>query len=206
MNCQYKLNDEPCGAPIIIDTSSYSGWSHEYQFAHGQKIDWLHWASPIPYGPQDSVSSFVSCAICGKTGPENKAHIRYDGHRFACDPEKLEHEVGEPAPGLAMPPRLELEQEYGEDHPWPQFDVWHKEFHEIADGGPIAWPCRQPLRCFWRWTRKTGTTLNQNGILPPATAAQSGVERAQALLEKFVEAAIREKLECSEKREDPERR
>lgn len=58
--------------------------------------------------------------------------------------------------------RPELEQEYGQDHPWPYFDEWHKEFHDF---GNIVWPCAKPLRCFWRWTRKTGVTLNQSGIV-----------------------------------------
>jgi hypothetical protein len=62
-------------------------------------------------------------------------------------------------------PRLQLEQEYGKDHPWPEFDRWHKVFHETAAAGPIDWPCRQPLRCFWRWTRKTGVVLYQGGII-----------------------------------------
>ena len=80
--------------------------------------------------------------------------------------------------------RAELEREYGQDHPWPQFDGWHSEFHEY---GHIAWPCTQPLRCFWRWTRKTGVSLNQNGILPlvaqPAMSEQEKLR--EALLNKL---------------------
>ncbi len=59
--------------------------------------------------------------------------------------------------------RLELDREYGIDHPWDKFDSWHEDFHRNPES-PIVWPCRQPLRCFWRWTRKTGVTIDQNGV------------------------------------------
>lgn len=71
--------------------------------------------------------------------------------------------------------REELEQEYGQDHPWKEFDVWHKDFHKEASAGPIAWPCREPLRCLWRYTRKTGAILNQTGLAAPQPV--SGPER-----------------------------
>jgi hypothetical protein len=90
---------------------------------------------------------------------------------------------------LPIDKRSELEQEYGQDHPWPQFDKWHKEFHEFAAGGPIAWPCAKPLRCFWRWTRKSGVTVNQNGIVTsvpmsdglPDNPDHYGLERGQKI-------------------------
>lgn len=54
----------------------------------------------------------------------------------------------------------EPEQEYGIDHPWKNFDVWHKIEHEVND---IRWPCKKPLRCLWRYLRKTNNILTQCG-------------------------------------------
>lgn len=79
MTCAYRLTGGPCGAPIVPDRSSYSGYSH------ATPADWLHWASPKPYGPQDSNSSFVLCGVCGKDGPGNDKHVLYPsagGHAF----------------------------------------------------------------------------------------------------------------------------
>jgi hypothetical protein len=72
--CGYKMAEGRCNAPIMPDRSSYSGYSHV------QGRDWLHWASPKHYGPQDSASSFVPCEICGKNGPDNSEHLT--GHKF----------------------------------------------------------------------------------------------------------------------------
>lgn len=55
-----------------------------------------------------------------------------------------------------------LDQEYGQDHPWKQFDRWHEEFHRMSNR---TLPCRIPLRCFWRWTRKTGVIIDQTGVV-----------------------------------------
>ena len=55
------------------------------------------------------------------------------------------------------------EQEYGIDHPWEAFDNWHKIDHEVYG---YSWPCATPLRCLWRFTRKTGTILTQEGTRP----------------------------------------
>jgi len=78
VNCQYKLSDGPCGVPITPSPGSYSG------FVHAHAADWLHWASPTPYDPglEGTESIFKKCSVCGKTGPENEAHVRYDGHKF----------------------------------------------------------------------------------------------------------------------------
>lgn len=63
-------------------------------------------------------------------------------------------------PEKAAIERPELAQEYGQDHPWSAFTQWHKDFHVW---GRIVWPCKQPLRCLWRYTRKTNAILDQNG-------------------------------------------
>ena len=52
------------------------------------------------------------------------------------------------------------EQEYGKDHPWTRFDTWHLIEHEVYQ---TSWPCLVPLRCLWRYTRKTDAKLTQNG-------------------------------------------
>lgn len=78
MYCAYQMADGPCNAPIGAESSSYSG------FTHLHKADWLHWASPVPYGQGEKETEriFKPCAVCGKKGPDNDAHIRYDGHPF----------------------------------------------------------------------------------------------------------------------------
>lgn len=73
------------------------------------------------------------------------------------------------APSIAEAPRPEMAQEYGQDHPWPSFDEWHRDHHEI---GKIAWPCTHVMRCFWRWTRKAGVTLDQNGVVSAEAQAK----------------------------------
>ena len=86
--CQYQLSDGTCGAPIVENQFSYSGFDHaRLKDEAGQKINWLHWASPTPYGHglQQTKHIFKKCIVCGKTGPENEAHMRYDGHRFQAE-------------------------------------------------------------------------------------------------------------------------
>jgi hypothetical protein len=89
------------------------------------------------------------CTTCEGAGQEKKLEYVQDGgsRLEACE---------------VITGRMELEQEYGQDHPWAQFDLWHEDFHKCVD---IAWPCKKPLRCFWRWTRKTGVALNQSGVI-----------------------------------------
>lgn len=58
------------------------------------------------------------------------------------------------------------EQEYGIDHPWDTFDHWHEIDHAVKH---IKWPCQMPLRCLWRFTRKTGSVLTQSGIISEST-------------------------------------
>lgn len=53
-----------------------------------------------------------------------------------------------------------MEQEYGKDHPWTGFDKWHA-FHHVS--GKIKLPCQYPLRCLWRYLRKTDQILTQDG-------------------------------------------
>lgn len=86
MNCQYQMSDGVCGQPIVKDAHSYSGYSHEH------KADWLHWATPVPYGPQGENSGnpamekvFKRCVVCNLRGPDNPAHVKYaefGGHKF----------------------------------------------------------------------------------------------------------------------------
>lgn len=81
MNCQYQLSDGLCDAPIRKDKKSYSGWTHTHGF------DWLHWASPISYGQglKETERIMALCIHCGKSGPENQAHVMkkdHGGHRF----------------------------------------------------------------------------------------------------------------------------
>ena len=88
MNCQYQLSEGICNAPVVADLESYSGFSHERaKDDFGQNIDWLHWASPTPYsaGSSETNRIFKPCAICGKLGPENEAHVRFDGHKFVAE-------------------------------------------------------------------------------------------------------------------------
>jgi len=82
--CGYELSDGLCGAPIRTDAESYSGYTHVHA------ADWLHWASPVPYGQGLTETSriFCPCAVCGKLGPDNEAHIRYDGHKFTAGSSK----------------------------------------------------------------------------------------------------------------------
>ena len=85
LKCAYQEADGPCGEPIETDLTSYSGYSHTYQKTpQGEKVDWLHWASPQQYGPQSENMSkvFKLCAVCGKTGPDNEDHIKFAGHKF----------------------------------------------------------------------------------------------------------------------------
>jgi hypothetical protein len=83
LRCGYRLADGLCGAGIHISTGSYSGYEHD------NPADWLHWASPAPYGPGGSTELFVTCAKCGKRPDDNPAHFRYHGHRFVADVSKL---------------------------------------------------------------------------------------------------------------------
>ncbi len=49
--CRYKYADgKECATPIVRDDTSLSGWVH----AEGR--EWLHWASPKEYGPQNSAA------------------------------------------------------------------------------------------------------------------------------------------------------
>ena len=57
--------------------------------------------------------------------------------------------------------RREPPQEYGQDHPWESFNLWHKIDHDIRK---VEWPCTMPLRCLWRYTRKTDAFLTQKGV------------------------------------------
>jgi len=85
LKCAHVLSGGPCGAEIQVDPESYSGFSHVLQETpHGRKIDWLHWASPIPYGEneEERQSVFLDCVICGKKGSENEAHTLIAGHKF----------------------------------------------------------------------------------------------------------------------------
>jgi hypothetical protein len=79
--CMYQMAVGSCNAPIERDENSYSGYRH----VHG--ADWCHWATTVSYGPQsESMGAvFVKCSVCGKTGPDNEAHIRFDGHRFVAE-------------------------------------------------------------------------------------------------------------------------
>lgn len=80
MNCAYQLSDDTlCPGAIIPDAASYSGYSHTHV------ADWCHWATPIS-GRQDPALIFKPCIACGKLGPENEAHIRFDGHKFDAGP------------------------------------------------------------------------------------------------------------------------
>ena len=74
--CEYKTDNGVCGAEIVEDETSYSGYRH--RGGHG----WLHWASPKSYGPQDSRASFVVCAVCHKLGSDNPRHFVMGGHQF----------------------------------------------------------------------------------------------------------------------------
>ena len=75
------MSDGPCGATIVANSGSYSGYSH----AHGS--GWQHWASPTSYGPgvKEAERIFAVCLICGQTGPGNGAHAiqkKFGGHTF----------------------------------------------------------------------------------------------------------------------------
>lgn len=78
MNCAYQLTDGACGSPIVEDSKSYSGFSHEHN------ADWMHWASPVSYGrsQQETERIFKPCAVCGKSGSDNNEHLLNSGHRF----------------------------------------------------------------------------------------------------------------------------
>ena len=74
--CGYQLANGRCNTPICADASSYSG------YAHATGRGWLHWASPVEYGPGGSNSIFQPCAICGKLPDDNPEHFRFGGHKF----------------------------------------------------------------------------------------------------------------------------
>lgn len=78
LKCKYVMDGHLlyCDAPIIVDHNSYSGYTH------AEGADWLHWASPTPYGPQASQDSFALCSVCKLRGPDNPAHVERGGHRF----------------------------------------------------------------------------------------------------------------------------
>lgn len=81
MLCAHLLADGLCNAPIVANSSSYSGFSHLHH------SNWMHWASPEAYGPgvEETERIFKPCVVCGKKGPDNDAHMRYDGHPFRCE-------------------------------------------------------------------------------------------------------------------------
>lgn len=55
--CQYRYSDgKMCNTPITFEKESPSG------FVHSEGKDWLHWASPLPYGPQDSKDALLEAA------------------------------------------------------------------------------------------------------------------------------------------------
>jgi len=77
--CGYQAGTpNHCNMPIVRDETSYSRWKHEHS------ADWLHWATPVHYGLglKETSRIFVKCAVCGKRGDDNEAHIRFDGHKF----------------------------------------------------------------------------------------------------------------------------
>jgi hypothetical protein len=51
--CRYRAFGGECGMPIRLDAESPSG------FVHAEGREWLHWACPTVYGPQDSEAAFV---------------------------------------------------------------------------------------------------------------------------------------------------
>ena len=80
LTCRHKLVGGFCEASIVRDQESYSGFRHErITDDAGQHIDWLHWAAPVETAAPEI---FVPCAVCGKCGPDNEAHICFDGHKF----------------------------------------------------------------------------------------------------------------------------
>lgn len=58
-------------------------------------------------------------------------------------------------------PERQPEIEYGQEHPWKRFDDWHAVDHQLVG---YSWPCTRPLRCLWRYTRKTDAVLDQRGF------------------------------------------
>ncbi len=88
MKCHYQLADgDTCGAEICLDSSSYSGYSHNH------KADWCHWASPTRFGLGETIRIFVPCTICGKLGSD-KRHIEIAGHKFQASTEFGEQNTG----------------------------------------------------------------------------------------------------------------
>ena len=78
VQCQYQRVDGVCAADIEVDVHSPTGYSHV------QTTGWLHWASPVAYGPEAKGQDAVlkPCRFCGKKESENSAHIMRAGHRF----------------------------------------------------------------------------------------------------------------------------
>jgi len=77
--CGYQYGTpNHCNAPIVRDEKSYSGWRHQHP------ADWCHWATPVHYdrGLQETNRIFLKCAVCGKAGDANDAHIKFNGHKF----------------------------------------------------------------------------------------------------------------------------
>jgi hypothetical protein len=81
MICEYQMADDKCGAPIVPDKTSPSGYRHEHA------AEWLHWASPTIYyqGEAQTRRILKRCRVCGMTEPGNPAHIMVNGHKFVAE-------------------------------------------------------------------------------------------------------------------------
>jgi len=55
----------------------------------------------------------------------------------------------------------EPSKEYGKEHPWPEFDWWHEQYHATK---LIQWPCTHPIRCMWAYTRSTKFIFAEEGL------------------------------------------
>lgn len=145
--------------------------------------------SPVAASPAEGPHQEEICPSCRAT--DNNPYTSPEGIAMrACGRCMIQWRVAAPVPGAKAEGLLpEMPQEYGQEHPWKAFDEWHKQHHE----GKYSWPCAHPLRCLWRYTRKTGALLNQRG-----NVAQT-IPLPNAKVEEIAEqvASVRYKLSMS---------
>lgn len=81
--CRYKLADRECGARIVRSREEYTGWEHEHKVEdNGEKVWWLHWATPDEHVYGNQEDQWLECEVCGKKPNENEEHFKYGGHRY----------------------------------------------------------------------------------------------------------------------------
>lgn len=166
---------------------------HEYGWCQTQRdndlCSYCEAHPPVAASPAEGPRPDISCLLCGHI--KDKAVVHQPSGQYVCFDcrDAATRGAVQPVPGAKVEGLLpEMPQEYGQEHPWKAFDEWHKQHHE----GKYSWPCAHPLRCLWRYTRKTGALLNQRGnVAQTIPLPKAKVEEIAAAIVKAILAAMK---------------